>query len=256
MGAVYPGAIRAFTQKQDQITTIDASDVNNLQDEVAAIERTVGVAPLSYASTGEPTVTYPSVAGRLGSHEATLASLQNQLNVLSFAASSGWNTPVLTLSQGGVTPGVLTVPNPTNYTTVTWNTPPTQDPGDMWTKGTNLLCVLGGWYNISVAFSGPVDISALNAAQIANNALGVVPTPLAFQRVLTRLLVNGTSVAATTSVHPWSPNYVLAHYLNFVWHGALHQGDLISVQLGQYNGGLSGTATLNATYVRALPGVT
>jgi len=256
MGAVYPGAIRAFTQKQDQVTTIDASDVNNLQDEVAAIERTVGVNPLSYASIGEPTVTYTSVASRLGSHEATLASLQNQLNILSFAASNGWSTPVLTLSQGGVTPGVLTVPSPTNFTTVTWNTPPTQDPGDMWTKGTDLLCVLGGWYNVSVTFEGPLDLIALNSAQTAYNNSGVLPVPLAFQRVLCRLLVNGTSVSASTSVHPWAPSYVLAHYLNFTWHGALHSGDLMSVQLGQYNGGVSGIATFNATYVRALPGVT
>lgn len=255
MGAVYPGAIRAFTDKQDQITEIDASDVNNLQYEVAAIERTVGVNPLTYSAAGEPTVAYTSVAARLGSHEAALASLQNQLNILSFAASNGWSTPVLTLSQGGLTPGVLTVPNPTNFTTVTWATPPTQDPGDMWTKGSNLLCVLGGWYTISVGFSGAIDQIALNAAQVASNTSGIVPTPLVFQRVLVQLRVNGSAVSTSTSVHPWSPNYVLGHYINFTWQGPLHSGDLFSVALGQYNGGTSGTASLGATYVRALPGV-
>jgi hypothetical protein len=255
MTAVYPGAVRTFTLKQDDITTIDAGDVNALQDEVGAIERTVGVNPLTYAPTGKPTVGYTSLGKRMDSHEATLTSLQDQLNILSFAASNGWSTPVLSLQQGGVTPGALTAGNTTNFTTVTWATPPSQDPGGMWSHGANLLCVLGGWYTISVAFSGPVDVFALNAAQNANNLMGILPVPMAFQRVLCQLSINGAVAATQTSVHPWAPFYVMEHYLNFTWHGALHHGDLFSVALGQYNGGLSGTATIQATYNRALPGV-
>jgi hypothetical protein len=255
MNAIYPAAVRTYPVKLDQVTTVDASDVNDLQDEMGAVQRTVGVNPLRYLPTGEPTVTYPSVAKRLDSHEGTLAALQNEINVLSFAASNGWDTPVLRVSQGGVTPPLLTVANPANFGAVVWNTPPVQDPGDMWTAGTSIVCVLGGWYQIEVTWTGAIDTTALTAAQNANNVLGIVPVPIAYQRVLARLTVNGAVAKAHPVAEPWAPFYIFGHFLNFTWSGPLHQGDVLGVQLGQYNGSASGTATFAATYVRALPGV-
>ena len=256
MPAVYPAAVRTYTIKTDDVSTVDASDVNILQDEMAATQRTLGVNPLSYSSPGEPTVTYGSVAGRLNSHETSLNLLQNEINTLSFAASNGWNTPVLRISQTGITPRQLTSANSTNYGPIVWRTTPTQDVADMWTGGTNLVCVLGGWYLLELSFSAPFDIVALSAAQNANNLLGIVPVPLAFQHVILNLKINGALVKTHTSVHPWAPSYVFPqHVLNFTWAGALHQGDLITAEAGQINGTVTGTATFTATFQRGLPGV-
>lgn len=255
--AVYPSAVRTYTQKKDQVTTVDAADVNDLQDEMGATQRTLGVNPLRYTPTGEPVANYTSVAKRMDAHEDTLASLQNQLNILSFAASNGWNTPVLSLAQAGVTPALLTPLSTASYSTVTWNTAPTQDPGDMWQRGNTLLCVLGGWYHLEITFLGPIDTFSLNAAQNANNALGVVPVPVAYQHVVAQLLVNGAVAKSQPSSVPWATAYLInKHLLNFAWSGALHQGDQMQVQMGQFNGTVSGTATFTATYVRQLPGVT
>lgn len=255
MAGVYPGAIRTWTRKTDQVTTVDAADVNDLQDEMGAVQRTLGVNPLTYASTGEPTVTYNSVATRLGYHEATLGKLQNSLDTLAFAASNGWSTPVLRVSQGGVVPGQLSLANPTNFSPVAWKTPPTQDVGDMWTPGTTLICALGGWHILELSFSALVDVPNLTSAQAALNGSGIVPVPVAYQHVVLNLKINGALVKSHPSVVPLLAFYPSQHLLNFTWSGALHQGDAITAETGQYNGQVTGTATFAATYQRALPGV-
>lgn len=256
MAAVYPAAVRTYTVKTDDVSTIDASDVNILQDEVAATQRTIGVNPLSYSSPGEPTVTYGSVAKRLDTHETSLGELQNEINTLSFAASNGWNTPVLSITQSGITPRQLTSANSTNYGPIVWNTPPTQDVGDMWTGGVNLVCVLGGWYRLELTFTAPLDTAGLAAAQNANNHLGVIPVPLAYQHIILNLKINGHLVRSVPSSVPWASEYVFSqHVVDFTTSGTLHQGDVIVAEVGQINGTVTGSATFAATFQRALPGV-
>lgn len=256
MNAVYPSAVRTYPIKVDYVTTVDASDVNILQDEMGGVQRTLGIRPQVYAPVGEPAVAYTSVGARLDAHEADLAELQDEINTLSFAASNGWSTPVLAVTQGGITPGVLTLPDINNFTTIAWNTAPIQDVGHMWTPGTSLTCVLGGWYVLELAFTAALDVTTLAAVQNANNALGLIPVPLAFQRVLGNLLING-QVAKTCMVErSWDRDaFPIGHFLNFSVAGPLHQGDVITAQIAQINGNVSGTAVFTATYQRALPGV-
>lgn len=45
MAATYPGAVRAFTVKANNIDVIDASHPNTLQEEVIALQATIGVNP-------------------------------------------------------------------------------------------------------------------------------------------------------------------------------------------------------------------
>jgi hypothetical protein len=254
--ATYPAAVRTFSEKTDNVTTVDASDVNSLQDEVVAIETTLGVNPAVYAPVGVPPTPYGSVAARLAAHEAYMAELENQINLLSFAAADGWSTPVLRLSQGGVTPPVINLLHGTGYAPVVWNTAPTQDPGHMWTPGSVLTCVLGGWYNLEYSLTAAVDWTTLNTVQASNNALGMVPIPLAMQRVIMQVAINGTVVSQDSSVMVWTNQaYGLPHNICAAYSGPLNQGDVITVLTGEYSGLVTATAGFAATFVRGLPGV-
>jgi len=80
MTATYPGSVFPFTTKVDNTETIYAADINNIQNEVMAIESVVGLTPgtsvTTYANpTGSnpvynPTAfTYPSLTARLANIE-------------------------------------------------------------------------------------------------------------------------------------------------------------------------------------------
>lgn len=252
--AIYPGAVRTYSTKRDQITIVDAQDVNDLQDEMGATQRTLGVNPQTYAPPGGSAVTYSSVGARLDAHDTTLLSLQAQINTLVTASQNGWNTPVLSLSQDGVTPNHLTMPGPSGFGQIVWSTRPVQDPFGMWSGGPHLTCILGGWYHLDFAFNAEVDAPSLLSAQNVLNASAVQPVPLAFQDVIVKLLINGSVVKKSATHIPYQLQYVASHIPAITFAGALHQGDIISVQIGIYNGALSGTATLSATYVRPVPG--
>lgn len=43
MTASFPSSIKSFTTKENYVTTIDADHVNDLQDEVTAIETELGI---------------------------------------------------------------------------------------------------------------------------------------------------------------------------------------------------------------------
>jgi len=253
--AVYPGAVRTYSTKRDQITTVDANDVNALQDELGATQQTLGVNPHIYAPVGSSAVVYANVGARLDHHDTTLLSLQTQISNLVTASANGWNTPVLSLSQGGVTPNRLTLPGPANFGLINWTSVPVQDPFRMWSGGSHITSVLGGWYHIDVGFSAAVDEVALSSAQNVLNASALLPVPIAFQDVIVRFHVNGSLVKQHASHIPYQPVYLATHLPTVSYDGPLHQGDVLTVQIGQYNGTCSGVATLTATYVRPVPGI-
>lgn len=73
MAATYPGTVRSFTTKVNNIDVIDAAHPNTLQEEVVAIEATLGVNPQissgltgTYISAG---TTFASVSARLDNIE-------------------------------------------------------------------------------------------------------------------------------------------------------------------------------------------
>ena len=51
MAAVYPGSVRSFTTKQNNVDVVDASHPNLIQEEVVAIQSTLGTNPAT-SSTG------------------------------------------------------------------------------------------------------------------------------------------------------------------------------------------------------------
>lgn len=65
MAAVYPKQYKSFTVHKNLVEDIDASHVNNLQDEVLAIQQTLGLTPHQSTGLKMKTNTWSSVAARL-----------------------------------------------------------------------------------------------------------------------------------------------------------------------------------------------
>jgi hypothetical protein len=76
MPAQFPTSVRTFTNKVDLVDTIFADHVNILQDEVRALELTVGNTALTSAYTGTfvQTTTWTSVGARLANIETGLVN--------------------------------------------------------------------------------------------------------------------------------------------------------------------------------------
>jgi hypothetical protein len=67
MAAVYPYQYKSFATHRNLVEDIDASHVNNLQDEVAAIQQTLGIAPHQDTKLVMKTNKWASVGARLDS---------------------------------------------------------------------------------------------------------------------------------------------------------------------------------------------
>ncbi|MER5754299.1 hypothetical protein [Streptomyces sp. NPDC002088] len=65
MAAVYPKQYKSFTTHKNLVEDIDASHVNNLQDEVLALQQTLGVNPHQDTALKMMTNRWASVAARL-----------------------------------------------------------------------------------------------------------------------------------------------------------------------------------------------
>lgn len=73
MAAVYPGAVRSFTTKVNNIDIIDASHPNVLQEEVVAIQNVLGINPQTSSGL---TGTYVSVSTSFGSVSERLDNIE------------------------------------------------------------------------------------------------------------------------------------------------------------------------------------
>jgi hypothetical protein len=113
MPALFPGSVRIFTPKVDLVDTVMASHVNLLQDEMTAVQTTLGTGLLSssWAGSYSNPPTHTSLAARLENTEAGVKA-----NTATLAGVSG--TVVGTTGTQTLTNKTLT--NPTvNGATVT-----------------------------------------------------------------------------------------------------------------------------------------
>jgi chaperonin cofactor prefoldin len=79
MSASYPASVRTFSLKQDATMFVLAAHVNDLQDEVAAVERTLGTIPHEWDSGSIVVKTYATVKDRLDDAQNTVAVMQGQI---------------------------------------------------------------------------------------------------------------------------------------------------------------------------------
>lgn len=82
MSATYPQAVRQFSPKQDATMFILAGHVNDLQDEVAALERSLGIVPYEWDNGSTTEQTYPSVKARMDDAQNTISGIQSQITYI------------------------------------------------------------------------------------------------------------------------------------------------------------------------------
>ena len=80
MAASYPSSVRSFSIKRNTLDIIDASDPNGIQEEIVAMQSTIGVSPaLSTAPSSSGTfsataTTYSTLTARLANIETGIVS--------------------------------------------------------------------------------------------------------------------------------------------------------------------------------------
>jgi hypothetical protein len=75
MAASYPASVRPFTTKTNILSVIDAADPNSLQEEVVAIEITLGVNP-ALSTSVLPTDTFLGSSNQYTTVSARLANIE------------------------------------------------------------------------------------------------------------------------------------------------------------------------------------
>lgn len=75
MAASYPSAVRPFTTKTNILSVIDAADPNSLQEEVVAIETTLGVNP-ALSTSVLPTDSFLGASNQYSTVSLRLANIE------------------------------------------------------------------------------------------------------------------------------------------------------------------------------------
>lgn len=202
MAAVFPSSVKIFTSKTDLVDTVLADHVNVLQEEVSAVEGTLGTGLLVSTWTGtysNPT-THATLTGRLGNIEAGLksieASKQDASTAVTLAGSqtltnktltsptlagaalsgtltnggtiSGGTIDAATLTQSGV--AVVTVSGTQSLTNKTL-TSPTLSGGTLAsaTTLTNSGTISGGTVNAATLQQGGIAAVTVSGTQVLTN---------------------------------------------------------------------------------------
>jgi hypothetical protein len=76
MAASYPSAVRSFSTKTNVLDIIDASDPNSLQEEVIAIETSLGINP-ALSTTPNPSSGFTATSTQYSTLAQRLANIEN-----------------------------------------------------------------------------------------------------------------------------------------------------------------------------------
>lgn len=98
MAAVYPFQYKSFVAHRDLLDDVAAAHVNNLQDEVAAIQQTLGIAPHQDKNLKMVTNSWSSVADRLDKMQRGKGIPVIYLSKSSDSYKSGSGIPMKTIS--------------------------------------------------------------------------------------------------------------------------------------------------------------
>jgi len=106
MAASYPSAVRSFSTKTNVIDIIDASDPNSLQEEVIAIESSLGINP-ALSTTPNPSSGFTATSTQYTTLVQRLANIENGIvgdaHTQYFKKAGGETITNATASNVGIT---------------------------------------------------------------------------------------------------------------------------------------------------------
>ncbi|GHB52518.1 hypothetical protein GCM10010331_45180 [Streptomyces xanthochromogenes] len=258
MPSQYPKAVRRWPQHANQRDYVMAEDVNEIQDEIAGIESTLGVMPTEYVDSTGKTTKYTSVDARLDNMQRDIERLAYQQTGLLDAARTGWNLPIASIrSSGTLIPQTVNADQP-NQPSSDWHPArfdvPVIDPLGLAVRPTfSLTCPQTGWW----------VVAARTMMWIPSRKPGTKSTD---HSLFTSIDIEGlsTDVATDSDTAPMGTNGF--HLVNPTYAGPWYQGERLSVSIRHMGNLKIANAPVNdpigpqtaftwigLTYIRALP---
>lgn len=258
MPANYPTIVRKFQPHQDGTEYVMAAHVNDLQDEVGALEGTLGVKPHIYTPASGAATTYSSVASRLTTIQRLQDTQQDQLDDLVDASHEGWALPIVSVHASGtaVKPTVDTDDVvPSDWTSMRW-TKKNIDTNGAYAPGPYITIPKTGWWILTsrVMMHTPAIPNTVEHALYGR--MRVLSSENSQQTVNWDLAASDSASQGTT--HAW-------HRLSMSSAWDFYTGDRIVIQLrhdffptntGQGTPAkttLTAMCRLQLTYIRGLP---
>jgi hypothetical protein len=189
MAATYPGVVRPFTTKVNITMDIDSSHVNDLQDEVAAVETILGVNP--HYDIG--LFTSGVVQNR--------GTVSNRIK----GAEAGTDKPFVSVGYVGSANSWGT-----SETTIPWSSQ-ISDTHDAWTSGSHITIPRDGYYTL-------IATSLMAASSVAISSAAAY-----LMRIF--IIASGVTAEASGAEVCYPPNAAPDVRLNVSWAGGLHKGD-------------------------------
>ncbi|MFE9834044.1 hypothetical protein ACFYP4_02675 [Streptomyces sp. NPDC005551] len=258
MTANYPTIVRKFQQHVDGTEFVMAGHMNDAQDEITAIQSTLGPRPHVYTPvSGNPT-TYTSVATRLDTVQRKQASQQGQIDDLISASDEGWALPIASVHATGTTiPATKTTSDvlPSDWYNMRWNRA-SLDTNGAYSAGPYLTIPKTGWWILTARVMMHTPSIPNTVEHALYGRMRILSSTSAHQTVNWDLAAADSSSQGTT--HAW-------HRLTLAAAWDFYVGDRVSIQLrhdffptnsGQgtpAKSSLTAATRLQLTYVRGLP---
>ncbi|WP_369042222.1 hypothetical protein [Streptomyces sp. Midd1] len=258
MPAVYPMSVRTFAPKTDNVDIIWAAHVNDLQNEMAAVERTVGANPHVWPGwvpsgstswppkTGTMTAktpapvsnfgaakTYSSVADRLKAMQQQMTWLTLMTQLLAGQTGAKPTPPTAAVIRA---PGMKVPAGEGKWVPFKWGAAD-YDPAHMYQGGSNIYAPATGFWDISF------NVWADSTVRKAND--------LHFVHV--RLMRGSDEIAGQDSLietQTW-----IRHRINVSWQGRWNAGVPLQVQISQHGASdntVDANCNISMSFVRSL----
>lgn len=149
MAANYPTIVRKFSPHADGTEYVMAAHMNAAQDEITAVQSTLGTKPhVRNRTNGSPTA-YSTVGARLDSIQTTQDTQQTQINGLLDDSKTGWALPIASVQDTGTSiPATVNTHSvqPSDWYNLTWRYKVLDTNGAFSQNSTYLTIPQTGWW--------------------------------------------------------------------------------------------------------------
>lgn len=259
MAANYPTIVRRFSPHQDGTEYVMAGHMNDVQDELVAVQSTLGPKPHIYnPSSGNPTA-YGSVASRLDTVQRSQDTMQRQINSLLDASQEGWSQPIASVFATGTsipptknTQGV----QPSDWYSMMW-TRVSIDTHGAYSKGYYLTIPKTGWWILTARVMMATPVIPNTVEHALYGRMRILSSANSTQTTNYDLAAGDSASQGNTQA--W-------HRITLATAWDFYAGDKVAIQLrhdffptntGQATPAkfsISAGCRLQVTYIRGLPG--